>query len=264
MSRPTCAIIISTYNWPEALRLNLLAIMQQTIAPDEVIVADDGSNVETRNMIDAFRVIFPCRLIHVWHEDEGWRKCTILNKAIAKCQCDYIIQLDQDIITDKHFVEDHLRNARKGYYAQGSRAKIDMKLTEIICKRQFRSISFATKGVYRKLNAIRMPLLTFFLRDIYKRKAKERGCNMAFWRNDLININGYDERMIGWGAEDTDLGSRLRKSGLKKQFLKFSAICFHIHHKQSKRDELAEANSNIRRANERNGIIRVQLGIDQW
>ena len=45
------SLIITTYNWPEALRLSLMSAARQTQLPDEVIVADDGSGEETRQLI---------------------------------------------------------------------------------------------------------------------------------------------------------------------------------------------------------------------
>ena len=92
MSYPTCSLIATTYNWPEALELVLLSIVNQTILPNEVIIADDGSREDTKELIEIFQKVFPIPLIHVWHEDKGFRLATIRNKAISKAKYHYILQ----------------------------------------------------------------------------------------------------------------------------------------------------------------------------
>ena len=125
---PKCSLVTPTYNWPEALELLLLSIMNQTVMPNEVIIADDGSKSETKELIEHFQTIFPVPLIHIWHEDIKNRKPRIMNKAIAKASFDYIIEIDGDIIMNKYFVEDHLRFAEKGFYLYGSRVNIKQSL----------------------------------------------------------------------------------------------------------------------------------------
>jgi len=105
---PTCSLITPTYNWPEALELLLLSVMNQTVLPNEVIIADDGSGKDTRHLIETFQKKFPVPLIHIWHEDIKNRKPKIMNQAIAAAKYDYIVEIDGDIIMNKHFVEDHL------------------------------------------------------------------------------------------------------------------------------------------------------------
>ena len=106
--RPKSSLITPTYNWPEALELLLLSIMNQTVLPNEVLVADDGSKEDTQQLIERFQKIFPVPLIHVWHEDIKNRKPRAMNQAIARAKYDYIVEIDGDIIMNKHFVEDHL------------------------------------------------------------------------------------------------------------------------------------------------------------
>ena len=48
------SLIITTYNWPEALFLVLKSVKNQFRMPDEIIVADDGSNKETTSLIKKF------------------------------------------------------------------------------------------------------------------------------------------------------------------------------------------------------------------
>lgn len=110
------SLVISTYNWKEALGLCLLSVTRQTVIPTEVIIADDGSRSDTKLLIEEFKNHFPCPIKHVWHEDNGWRKCIIMNKAFAVCEGDYIIEIDGDIIMHSHFIEDHVTEATPGCF----------------------------------------------------------------------------------------------------------------------------------------------------
>src|SRR5690606_26502649 len=98
------SLIISTYNWPEALNLCLKSVSNQVRLPDEIIIADDGSKTATRVIIDAFRDQLSIPVHHVWQEDMGFRKCMILNKAVQKASFPYIVQIDGDVILDPNFM----------------------------------------------------------------------------------------------------------------------------------------------------------------
>lgn len=110
------SLLISTYNWCEALNLCLNSVLQQSQQPDEIVIADDGSREDTKLIITEFSKKSSTPVIHVWHEDIGFRKTIILNKAIAKCSADYIIQIDGDLILHKHFIKDHIRFARANMF----------------------------------------------------------------------------------------------------------------------------------------------------
>lgn len=117
-------LLISTYNWPQALGKVLDSVLRQTVLPDEVVIADDGSGEETRRLIAAKAQGFPIPLVHVWHEDKGFRKTLVLNKAIARATGDYIMQIDGDVVLERHFVADHLEVAEEGCFVCGSRVKL--------------------------------------------------------------------------------------------------------------------------------------------
>ena len=105
----TISLIIATYNWPEALRLCLDSILRQTILPSEIIIADDGSDERTTKLIHEFTQNASFPIFHEWHEDRGFRKTIVLNKAISKASSSYIIQIDGDIIASPNFIEDHAK-----------------------------------------------------------------------------------------------------------------------------------------------------------
>lgn len=231
------SLIISTYNWPGALRLCLQSALHQSVLPNEIIIADDGSNNDTKELIESFKEISNIPIIHVWHEDKGFRKTIIMNEAFTKVSYPYIIQIDGDIILHKDFIKDHIRFARMNSFVSGSRVIIDEKLTQtLIQKKQWR-FSIFTNGLHNRLNGIRIPFLSK-LQENYRKNdiIYVRGCNMAFWKKDIMAVNGYDEEITGWGREDNELAARMINIGICKRVIKFSAIAFHLHHNLRSRD----------------------------
>ena len=124
------SLIITTYNWPESLILVLRSIENQTIFPEEVVIADDGSNNETKNVIAKFQKKSKLKIIHSWQEDYGFRVAKSRNKAIAKSSGDYIILIDGDVILDSKFIRDHIDNAEPGYFVQGTRVLLNQNITQ--------------------------------------------------------------------------------------------------------------------------------------
>lgn len=227
----TVAVLISTYNWPKALELVLLSLLQQTRMPDEILIADDGSRPETRELIDRYRALFPVRLKHTWQEDKGFRKCLILNKAVKQAEADYIIEIDGDIIVHPHFVADHARAARKGCFIQGSRTMLTEAKTKEILQTKQVNFNALSQGLYSRFNAIRVPMLSRLFKPNPRSSWNVKGCNLAFWRDDYIRVNGYYNDFEGWGWEDYEFGARLINAGVLKLRLKMAAISYHIFHK---------------------------------
>lgn len=241
MKVKSSTLIIATYNWVKALELVLLSVKRQSVLPTEVIIADDGSKQETKDLIVKFQKDFPTKLIHVWHEDKGFRLAEIRNKAIAKATGEYIIQIDGDIILHKHFVKDHIKSSQKGFFIKGSRVLMNKELTLKAQKGKNIHFSWCTKGIKNRFNAIHIPLLTSFLAKPSRNIAyavNTRGCNMSFWKEDLIKVNGYNEEMTGWGREDSEISVRLVNLGLTMKRIKFGAIQFHQYHKENSRSGL--------------------------
>ncbi|MDR1407016.1 MAG: glycosyltransferase family 2 protein [Tannerella sp.] len=232
MIYPKVSLIVSTYNRPDALDLCLQSIARQTHLPDEVVIGDDGSTGDTRNLIDARRPAFPVPLVHVWQEDKGFRLAMSRNRAIAASRCEYIVEIDGDLILHRDFIADHLSLARKGHFLKGGRVFLSGKSSEKCCRSgTLPRIHFFSRGITRRPNTVRCPALSRYLAARYqKHRFTALGCNMSFWREDCMRVNGYDELFEGWGSEDYDFASRLTNSGVKRLSLKFSAIVYHLWH----------------------------------
>lgn len=256
-------LILSTYNRPDALALCLESILHQSVLPEEVIVGDDGSKEETCQLIKDYQKKFPVPLIHVWQEDEGFRLAKARNKCLAKAKYEYIIQIDGDLILHRDFVKDHLSFACKGCYVKGGRVNITKSLTDKLCaKGKYFQPNFFTWGLMRRENSLHLPSIARSLAP-RRKTTPGLGCNMSFWREDALRINGYDEFYVGWGGEDFDFGMRLSNSGLQKLALKFAGIVFHLWHNDLYMQN-KKKNFEYYHQKADNKAIRCKQGVDQY
>jgi glycosyltransferase involved in cell wall biosynthesis len=232
---PSCTLCISTYNWPAALQLCLQSVLYQKLLPNQVIIADDGSGSETKAVIDAFIKKAPMPVEHVWQPDEGYQLARIRNKAFAASKNEYIIQVDGDLLLHPYFVEDHIRFAKKKYFVSGTRVMLNEELTRNFLTTEDVSYpGFGHHQIKKPYNAVHSSILSYINAKLQGGNYKYvLGCNMAFWKNDLVKINGYNEDFSGWGKEDNDIAIRLHNAGLGLRFLKFGGIVYHLHHKIS-------------------------------
>jgi len=230
------ALVIATYNRPEALKLVLESVCDQVVLPDEVIIADDGSGEPTKRLIDAYRKRFPIRLKHFWHRDDGFQKTIILNQAIAGTQCAYIVQVDGDIVLNKYFIRDHLHAAEKGFYIRGSRVMLNEERSQVaMAVGKLWSISAFSSGINNRINSMRIPVLANLWTKKSRRSDNVSGCNCAFWREDFVKVNGYNNEIKGWGHEDIELAARFINVGLKQKKIKMIAVCYHLYHSYADR-----------------------------
>lgn len=229
----TSSLIISTYNWPEALKLVLFSVLNQKQLPDEIIIADDGSDYITKNLIDSFKENTSIKIVHVWQEDKGFRKSLILNKAIEAANSDYIIQIDGDLILHKYFVRDHLKHLEANTYLYGSRVTLKKDTTRRILEKEKIEIHFFSKGIKKRGRMIYLRLPSFCFKKENKNSKKVRGCNLSYWKSDALKINGYNEDFVGWGYEDFEFVQRLLNLGIEGKRLKNNAIQYHLYHKEA-------------------------------
>lgn len=230
------SVIISTYNSPDYLRRVLEGYRAQSRYPDELIVADDGSTEETTRVVKRFAATAPFVVRHAWHEDRGFRKTVIHNKAIAEATSDYIIFSDGDCIPHPSFIEDHGRALRRGYFVTGKRMLVGRELSPHFNWTGFSGtlLSCLRGKISGCHHLIRLPWLVIPKKGI----RGVPGCNLAMFRSDLLSINGFNEAFTGWGREDSELVIRLFNSGVKRLVLPFAAIVYHLWHRENDRSSL--------------------------
>lgn len=257
-ARPS--LIITTYNRPETLVKVFAGIVLQTRPPSEVIVADDGSEAPTRELVESWARTQPFPVRHVWHPNEGFRRTVILNRAVAESQGDYLIFTDGDCVPHRRFIADHQELAESGCWVQGRRCFVEERWvpafeagrTPVLLWMLTGRITGAAKG-------LRLPV------PLERRDTELHGilgCNLAVWREDFVSVNGFDEEICGWGGEDSDLGTRLYHLGRKRKLVHGRAVLFHLNHPAASRDHYANSLARLAET-QRSGRIRSVRGLDQ-
>ncbi len=247
MQKPAVSLIISVYNKLEWLKLVLAALEEQTFANFEVIVADDGSNEVFVEGLQEYSRQSPLHLKHVWHEDKGFRKTRILNRAIKESAADYLLFIDGDCVPDPRFVADHWNNKAENTCLAGRRANLSQQLTANLSPEKIRKGFLTSLSFYRQVwtdsfrkkskhaeKSVRIPTALY---QLLPEKSKGiLGCNFSLHKKDLLEINGFDMRYEAPGTgEDTDIDLRLKWAGRKVKLLKFQAIQYHLFHKKLER-----------------------------
>jgi glycosyltransferase involved in cell wall biosynthesis len=241
----TVSLIIATYNQPKTLRLLLLSVENQTKVPDEIIIADDGSSDKVKKIIESFSKKSNLRIVHSWQQDRGFRAAKSRNKAIAKSTSKYIVMVDGDMILHQKFIQEHVNHASFGCFIQGSRVLLNRKRTQELLKNNVTQISFFSRGVNNRKNSIHSVFLASIF-NLFSRKnikmTSIRSCNLSFYREDCIKVNGFNNDFEGWGREDSEFIARLYNIGIKRKNIRFNLIQYHLWHNESSREAL-EKNS---------------------
>ncbi len=265
------SVIVSTYNQPRWLEKVLWGYTVQTRPDFELLIADDGSGPETAAVIEQCRAASSLRPVHLWHEDDGFRKTEILNRAILAATGDYIIFADGDCIPRNDYVEAHARLARPKRFLSGAALPLTMALSQRLTRDDVVSGRFATLRWLRSQGMteimqfkrfLRVPWLNW-LADRLSLRARFTGKNVSTWKSGLIAVNGFDNEMR-YGYEDWSLGQRLINIGYRVKQVRNRAVVVHLDHPRPYRDR-AEMGRNraiferIRRERE----VRVRNGLDE-
>lgn len=263
------AVILSTYNQPSALEKVLWGYAVQSYTDFEVVVADDGSGVATAAVLERMQGEAPVEIRHVWHADEGFRKCEILNRAILATTCEYLIFSDGDCVPRADFVAVHVSEAAPDRFLSGGYLKLPARVSDritedaIVSGAAFRLDWLMAQGWRPGRRALR--LLSArpgrVLDRLTPTRASWNGHNASTWRDALIRVNGYDMDM-GYGGEDRALGERLLNLGFSGVQIRHRAPCLHLHHERPYADpEVVRMNRGIRASIRRERRVRANRGI---
>ena len=268
---PSISVIVTTYNWPQALDAVLRSLSTQQYSNFEVIVADDGSDHRTERVLQHWQKRFQRPLKHVWQEDKGFRAAKARNLAIMQAKNDFIVFLDGDCIVPHGFIQRYAELAEHGYLISGNRILLEQKFSQKILENkqvvEGKSLLFWWltwfKGQCNRVS----PLLHVPLGSLrYRLREKWQGvktCNLGIWKGDLFAVNGLDEAYTGWGYEDSDLVVRLFRAGIQRKDGRFALPVFHIWHPIQSREQAKE--NFARLANIQNNTrIKALEGLDQY
>jgi glycosyltransferase involved in cell wall biosynthesis len=267
---PTIGVVFTTYNRPRDLARVLAGYARQTYGRFEVVIADDGSGQETRDCIERARRDWNLDIRHVWHPDDGFRKCKILNRAIEETRAEYLIFSDGDCIPHPEFIAGHMELARPGHFISGGCVRLGEQATravqaaDVLDGRAFDARWLLANGEsavnLRKLR-LSAPPWHNVMNTITTTKPTWNGHNSSTWREEVLAVNGFDER-LGYGGLDREFGERLERCGMKGIQARYSLICLHLDHPRPYRArEIMDANMRIRRDNARMRVRRTAHGL---
>ena len=241
------SLIVTTYNREDALEAVLSALSRQDDRGFEVVVADDGSGPATATVVERWRSKIGVPLIHVWQVDRGFRAAEVRNRAILACGGDYCVFLDGDCIAPPDFVATHRKLAERGWFVTGNRVLLSPTLTTAVLREGLRPETWSVRrwtaqrlrgGVNRLAGVLRLPL--GLLRKLGPARWRgARSCNLAVWRADLEQVDGFDASFSGWGREDSDLLIRLLHCGVRRKDGRFATGVIHLWHPEADRAQLA-------------------------
>lgn len=272
MGQPKISVIVSTFNSEKWLEKVLIGFNCQLFRDFEMVIADDGSREDTRELIDRMRGEVFYDILHVWQQDDGFQKSRILNKALLACRGEYIIMTDGDCIPRNDFVQVHHFNKEKGYFISGGYYMLPMNISLAITRediekqrcfniqwlkemgipKTFKNTKLIVRGITSKLFNLLTPT-----------NASWNGHNSSGWKKDILNVNGFDERMQ-YGGQDRELGERLVNFDIRSKQLRYSAVCVHLDHKRGyKTPETLAKNAAIRKDTRRNKQVWTHYGISK-
>lgn len=243
----TVSVMIAVYKDVESLSIIIDALKRQTYKNFEVVIAEDGENIQMKEYI---ATITGLKIKHTTQQDIGVRKASSQNNGIIASSGEYLILIDGDCVPYTTFVEAHMALAERGCVLSGRRVNLSESLTQKVKSREidimdiekrfYKYITLAFEknskyeyGIYFSPNGWLYSLLS----KLRKRNTSLLGCNFSFFKNDIVAINGFDE---GYGetslSDDTDLDWRFRSFGLKLKSCKNTANMFHLWHPYNERD----------------------------
>jgi glycosyltransferase involved in cell wall biosynthesis len=253
------SVVVTTYNWPEALSMVLKSLADQTDRNFEIVIADDGSGDETAQVIKDFAAQSPIPVKHYWHEDNGFRVAKARNGAIGLCEGDLVIFIDGDCCLMPDFITRHRKAATKGCLVSGKRVFLKERLTKTLLARKWAFHRWPRPMLFlialfgfanRPFQFIRLPHNGPWLWEHEKDWQKAQTCNLAVFKSDIDKVQGFDESYEGHGWEDSDFVLRLLRSGLKRKNVEYCSPVLHLFHDRKIPQRHAGGNDNGKLFNE--------------
>jgi glycosyltransferase involved in cell wall biosynthesis len=268
MALALISVIVTTFNRPDALGAVLDALHRQGDRDFEVVIADDGSDEPTADLIKQRAAAFGSRLLHVWQPHQGFRAGEMRDRGILASHGDYCVFLDGDCIPRPDFVAQHRALAEPGYFVTGNRILLSCDLTARVLREGLEpgdwTLGTWTGHLVRgKANRV-IPIVQLPLGPLRKLRPRRwwgaRSCNLAVWRNDLDRVDGFDTAFVGWGREDSDLMLRLVHSGVRRKSGSFATGVLHLWHPPEDYSRVP-TNDAMLRTVEATRAVRAQRGL---
>lgn len=263
------SLIIAIYKLQQELPLLLSALAQQSQLPGEIIFAEDDISEETIRILEIGKRQYPdLRMRLVQHEDRGFRKAEIVNKAVSVAAHEKLIFLDGDCLPHRHYVKTYADNVVEGKLLNSRPVRLFTQHRPLFIRSDGRYHQPGTLSVLWHADPPRRYCIYLPFYPISQRYSAMYGSSWACMKADLLKVNGYDERFCvgGYGYEDTDLSHRFNRIGVQCYVPKFRAIYYHFFDPAG--GEAKEAGKKINKrlldANDEQRVMYCDSGISQW
>ena len=247
-SATSATVIVTTYEWPEALDVVLRALSEQKDQNFQVVVADDGSGPETARVVERWTASFTGGIEHAWQSDEGFRRARALNLGALAARGEYLVFIDGDSIPRRSFLEAVRRCMLPGWFVASKRLHMSRALSARVLDEHCpvwrwtsgRWVLGAPREVFRSEREVARPGLVLPIRDRrrpwrvnepeFSPPYDAYGHCFGVWRSDFERVNGFEMRFEDWGGEDVDIAARLRRAGLRCGWPGPKATMLHLWH----------------------------------
>ena len=272
---PLVSVVLTTHNDPRALELVLEGYRRQEFTDFEVVLGDDGSREETREVVRRMRALCRFPLVHVWHAHRGyWGKTAIVNRAALQARGEYLIIGDADVIPRHDYVATHWEMKRPGRFLAGGDFRLVEEATrrvsveDVRAGRVFDPVFLMGIGQPRTRKFIKLRprgVVSRLIDAVNVSPARFSGSNASAWRADFLRVGGYDEAFVKPGKEDTELGMRLWNAGVSSRHVRHNAIVAHLYHGEGRpvppeNARMLEETRRTRRVTARQGLELVRAG----
>ncbi len=240
------SVIIAYYDNLLNLDILLAAFNRQSFTDFEVIVAEDNNDPKTESFLQSNRDQYSFPILHVNQEDKiGFRKTTMLNKAIRVSSGETLVFTDADCIPHPEFLKEYKRNSRNGIFLFGRRVLLGKKTTGAIYKEKSPSTLRLFSLLFSDSSLVKEGIYWPFF-NLHFKERKLSGCNWGIKKEDLLSVNGFDEDYVRPGVgEDHDIEWRLKSRGLKMKSIKNKAIVYHLYHPKNSTKDDARFNDSL-------------------
>ena len=228
------SVLVTTYRRPRhlALALESLALQRGAGGTMEVVVSDDGSGDETPQVVRSFAATAPFPLRFTTQPHDGFRLARVRNAAARLATGRYLLFLDGDCMVPHHHVAAHVSRRRHGTALLGYCARLPAEANRILVPENLAVTNLAglVSASERRSLARRRRKAWWHAITRHPTKPRLAGGDFGVWRDDFERVNGFDERFVGWGQEDDDLGLRLRAAGVRLETILDLTHSLHVWH----------------------------------
>lgn len=232
--RSKVSVIVSSFNQPNALNLVLEGLFCQSQQDFELVIADDGSDRDSWELVEAFRKRARFSVSWCTQENIGFRKAAALNRGIRISTGDYCLFLDGDCVPPRNWVMRHkMAMDGGGDFCVAGYVHLPLEATEQLSAARIRNGQLDQWTDYRQRLCFAAQNIkqSLYIRMGVSGRPYLLGGNWAVKRKALDRINGFDEAYTNMGREDSDIRNRLVNAGFRACSLWNSNWVFHCDHR---------------------------------